>query len=112
LGAVFVGLVIAPIAFFFALPLTLIPLVIMSNLASRLDFYGLFVGLHMILVIGFSLLVGKWSYGVIRWRWVSPDEPVCDSCQYDLTGNVSGICPECGAPVLQGLSKPPDHAPR
>ena len=23
----------------------------------------------------------------------------CDSCGYDLTGNVSGICPECGTPI-------------
>jgi hypothetical protein len=29
-----------------------------------------------------------------RWRnWC------CKSCGYDLTGNVSGICPECGTPV-------------
>ena len=23
----------------------------------------------------------------------------CQSCGYDLTGNVSGICPECGEPI-------------
>lgn len=23
----------------------------------------------------------------------------CPECAYDLTGNVSGTCPECGAPV-------------
>jgi len=23
----------------------------------------------------------------------------CQTCGYDLTGNVSGRCPECGAPV-------------
>ena len=23
---------------------------------------------------------------------------VCDKCGYDLTGNVSGVCPECGKP--------------
>jgi hypothetical protein len=23
----------------------------------------------------------------------------CPTCEYDLTGNVSGICPECGSPV-------------
>lgn len=23
----------------------------------------------------------------------------CQSCAYDLTGNVSGVCPECGGPV-------------
>jgi len=25
--------------------------------------------------------------------------PVCASCSYNLTGNVSGICPECGTPL-------------
>lgn len=24
---------------------------------------------------------------------------VCETCGYDLTGNVSGVCPECGTPV-------------
>lgn len=26
-------------------------------------------------------------------------EPVCNRCGYNLTGNISGICPECGTPV-------------
>ncbi|MCZ6816820.1 MAG: hypothetical protein O7F76_09045, partial [Planctomycetota bacterium] len=26
--------------------------------------------------------------------------PYCHMCQYNLTGNVSGICPECGTPIL------------
>ena len=25
--------------------------------------------------------------------------PRCTNCGYNLTGNVSGICPECGTPV-------------
>ena len=25
-----------------------------------------------------------------------PADPACGSCGYNLTGNVSGICPECG----------------
>lgn len=24
---------------------------------------------------------------------------ICERCGYDLTGNVSGVCPECGNPV-------------
>jgi predicted amidophosphoribosyltransferase len=23
----------------------------------------------------------------------------CERCEYDLTGNVSGICPECGTAI-------------
>ena len=26
--------------------------------------------------------------------------PRCEECGYNLTGNVSGLCPECGTPVL------------
>jgi hypothetical protein len=28
-----------------------------------------------------------------------PDAPLCGKCGYNLTGNVSGVCPECGTPV-------------
>lgn len=28
--------------------------------------------------------------------------PICQTCGYDLTGNVSGVCPECGAPKRVG----------
>lgn len=27
--------------------------------------------------------------------------PYCRQCQYNLTGNLSGICPECGTPIVQ-----------
>lgn len=29
----------------------------------------------------------------------------CRKCDYDLTGNESGVCPECGTRVKQGLSR-------
>lgn len=28
-----------------------------------------------------------------------PDYPACPTCSYNLTGNVSGLCPECGTPI-------------
>ena len=31
--------------------------------------------------------------------------PCCLECGYDLTGNVSGVCPECGIPVLRSENK-------
>ena len=27
------------------------------------------------------------------------DEPLCRACRYNLRGNVSGVCPECGTNV-------------
>jgi hypothetical protein len=37
-----------------------------------------------------------------RVRRVSTDAPHCDACGYDLTGNVSGVCSECGSPTARG----------
>ncbi len=36
-----------------------------------------------------------------RTKVFSPDEPYCEACGYDLRGNVSGICPECGEAVSE-----------
>jgi len=36
-----------------------------------------------------------------RTKVFSPDEPYCEQCSYDLRGNVSGICPECGQPISE-----------
>jgi hypothetical protein len=48
-----------------------------------------------------------WGGARIRARLHRPREGVCPTCDYDLTGNVSGRCPECGKPVktTQGLSR-------
>jgi len=32
-----------------------------------------------------------------RWRWRR--KGCCRNCGYDLTGNTSGVCPECGKPI-------------
>jgi hypothetical protein len=40
------------------------------------------------------LLVGAWLLRGRRYK-----APLCRHCGYDLTGNVSGRCPECGTPV-------------
>jgi hypothetical protein len=34
--------------------------------------------------------------GVLWWRDRRPPKGHCQNCRYNLTGNVSGICPECG----------------
>lgn len=38
-------------------------------------------------------------YAKLRWRRVIDGNCTCLECAYDLTGNVSGRCPECGTPV-------------
>lgn len=37
-------------------------------------------------------------FRAIRWR--TQDDGASCSCGYDLTGNLSGVCPECGKRVL------------
>lgn len=51
---------------------------------------------------GIPALVG---WGIVRsvylaWK-IKPPAPAgfCAQCGYDLTGNTSGICPECGTPT-------------
>ncbi len=33
-----------------------------------------------------------------------PDPGKCRRCEYDLTGNVSGVCPECGTAIAPGCT--------
>ncbi len=51
-------------------------------------YYGPGIGLVM-------LLIGLWP----RFRSPAHDPVLCQYCGHNLTGNVSGICPECGKPV-------------
>ncbi len=49
-----------------------------------------------------ALLLAYPALAVGRDRWRAhhrPKEGFCQQCAYDLTGNITGICPECGAPV-------------
>ena len=54
-----------------------------------------------------SLFVPHWLFAVlfalptaILWyRDRRPPKGHCQNCGYNLTGNVTGICPECGEPI-------------
>lgn len=55
-------------------------------------------------ILGGALLEAMLLY---RWLPRRRAKGVCAACGYNLTGNVSGICPECGTPVPQsGDAKP------
>lgn len=49
------------------------------------------------------------SSGLCLWFWRKPRLRVrvgcCSACNYDLTGNTSGVCPECGVAVQPGSSR-------
>jgi hypothetical protein len=46
-------------------------------------------------------LVRKWITRSLREELNRRNLPTCLACGYDLTGNVSGTCPECGTTISQ-----------
>jgi hypothetical protein len=48
-----------------------------------------------------SYMLARWVYSRLRWSRTKDDGSVCIECGYDLTGNISGKCPECGYPTLE-----------
>ena len=40
-------------------------------------------------------------------RHRGPKDRMCMSCRYNLTGNTSGTCPECGSPIQPPTTTPP-----
>jgi hypothetical protein len=39
------------------------------------------------------------AFPVFCYSRLPKPEHLCTTCGYDLTGNISGTCPECGAPI-------------
>ncbi len=64
----------------------------------------------VVIVFAFSIgvlttyLAAKRIYLACRWTKVIPDGHICHQCRYDLTGNESGVCPECGTPIVTSNS--------
>lgn len=57
-----------------------------------------------------AYLVSRALY--VRVRWETVDNSLgryCYNCTYDLTGNVSGVCPECGVAVHQDAHVSAEH---
>jgi hypothetical protein len=58
------------------------------------------------------LLGGRYVLLALRWlpryeRWDRATHGRCARCGYDLTGNASGVCPECGAAIERRPPPPP-----
>ena len=54
------------------------------------------------IVIGLGTWAAFLYYRDLRNRFHREDKIHCRSCAYDLTGNVSGVCPECGTKIEMG----------
>ncbi len=48
----------------------------------------------------FAYCIAKKAYFNTKWKPFDPSLQVCHVCEYDLTGNMSGVCPECGTAVV------------
>jgi hypothetical protein len=44
--------------------------------------------------------LARYVFGALRWKQVEYDGGYCLQCDYDLAGNKSGVCPECGEPTI------------
>lgn len=66
-------------------------------------------GLLLVLFLGFP----TWTAlsRIARWYKIRRRPGACKACGYNLTGNVSGVCPECGRPVTHRTGKRPRSAP-
>lgn len=87
-------------------PLILTPLALLADLAmNRLLPTDVVTANRIYPAIALIVFGGiQWSLLAAlaaRWLFREPldrSRPLCIQCGYDLTGNVSGRCPECGTP--------------
>jgi len=73
-------------------------------LSSRFADWGLGIalpsthggGLLLYIPVWLLVVAAGFPTAVLWWRDRRPKAGRCEVCRYDLTGNVSGVCPECG----------------
>jgi len=70
---------------------------IADSYAAMFQFRPYFVVTRMAVLLA-TPLAGGWLAARLLARRVH-DSAGCGTCGYDLTGNVSGVCPECGTPI-------------
>ncbi len=51
------------------------------------------------IIFGFPYAATRWILATVGRSRVAFDPDHCTSCGYNLTGNLSGVCPECGTPI-------------
>ncbi len=61
-----------------------------------------YLGIRIDLITLFVLLVPE-HLAMERAAQARKMLPNCEKCEYDLTGNVSGVCPECGTALTESL---------
>lgn len=68
---------------------------------------------ELVIPLWFLTLASALPLAWLLWRRRRRPRPgVCGKCAYDLTGNVSGVCPECGTPIARFPSPEEGVCPR
>lgn len=59
------------------------------------------IAVIVLLLPGLLFLIGIVATLLVKHREVNKvhRDGICDQCGYDLTGNTSGVCPECGVVI-------------
>jgi predicted amidophosphoribosyltransferase len=57
------------------------------------------------LILPSAILPTVVLYRLARSLVSAPHDGHCSGCGYNLTGNTSGVCPECGAPVTKEVAE-------
>ena len=88
------------------------------NIPLFIPIINLIVMLNFVGTFGRGRRLGDgWARTIVVWREHENKPPfnpvgyVCFTCGYDLRGNVSGICPECGTPIPQKRRTEAEPAP-
>jgi hypothetical protein len=81
------------------MPLQRVPWPVYFKTSDLIDRYS-----PVILMMGLSLIAMCIQHRPRKPRPGAP--PTCENCGYDLTGNVSGVCAECGGSLAATISTP------
>lgn len=69
-----------------------------AHVETLLGYYSQLFGLIILGGAQWYLIVAVWGVAARRrreWRHIG----LCRNCRYNLTGNESGVCPECGTKI-------------
>jgi hypothetical protein len=82
-----------------------------SQIVNGWSAFQLAEAVHSLLLFGVGVALFFGSHGLarvwsrLRYSGLRRQMGLCVRCGYELTGNVSGICPECGTPVAPADAK-------
>ncbi len=115
LGGAFVGFALAGVAYWIALArgrriavrqmashLFLFEIAVAAGMAIRPGLEEMASMLYLFVpVLVLAIVLGGAIICFLRWLMARRTAPIgrCAACDYDLTGNVSRVCPECGRPA-------------